>query len=239
MTTDFPPADPHLPIEEVFPNVFLVRGTIKMGRGMRITRNMTVLRHEKTLCVVNSVRLNHSEQQRLESLGTIKHVFKLGAFHGIDDPFYVRTYGAKYWVPDRAELPSGLQADHLITEDAPLPIPNLKPFVFTHARKPECALIAPNEGGILLTCDSVQNWIDFSGCSWVGKVMMRIMGFLGPMKIGPMWLKYMENRDGPTLEEDFRRLLEHNFQHLLSAHGAPARGDAHEGLTATIRTLYG
>ena len=40
------PALPHDPIEEILPDVFMVRGTIQMNALMRITRNMAIVRHD-------------------------------------------------------------------------------------------------------------------------------------------------------------------------------------------------
>lgn len=39
----YPPAYPHAPIQRLYPGVFLLHGSIKMGPGMRMNRNMVIL----------------------------------------------------------------------------------------------------------------------------------------------------------------------------------------------------
>ena len=42
--TEYPAPLPHGPIEPVTDDVFWVRGSIGLGPGLRITRNMTIVR---------------------------------------------------------------------------------------------------------------------------------------------------------------------------------------------------
>src|SRR5688572_6827527 len=86
---DFLPAMPHGPITEVFPDVFVVEGGFQFAPGVRITRNMTVVRQGDELTIINSVRLTPDGEAELEKLGRVKHVVRIGAFHGADDPYYV------------------------------------------------------------------------------------------------------------------------------------------------------
>ena len=83
-----PPAYPHDPVEEIAPNVFMVRGSIKLNALMRITRNMAVIRHEGTLTLVNPIRLSPAGEAELRALGDIKRIIRLG-LHGIDDRYYI------------------------------------------------------------------------------------------------------------------------------------------------------
>lgn len=53
-----PPAYPHDPIVELFPEVFLLHGSIRMGRGMRMNRNMLILRQDGELSLINPVRMS-------------------------------------------------------------------------------------------------------------------------------------------------------------------------------------
>ena len=61
----FPKALPHGPIREVFPGIFFVTGGFGFGPGLRITRNMTILRQGGDLVVVNSVRLSPEGEAEL------------------------------------------------------------------------------------------------------------------------------------------------------------------------------
>ena len=53
-----PPVYAHDPIEEIQPDVYMVRGSIKMNALMNITRNMAIVHHEGELTLVDPIRLN-------------------------------------------------------------------------------------------------------------------------------------------------------------------------------------
>jgi hypothetical protein len=89
------PIYPHDPIEEIQPDVFMVRGCIKLNALMTITRNMAIVRHAGELTLVDPIRLSATEQKRLDALGAVKRVLRLGPFHGVDDAYYVERYGAQ------------------------------------------------------------------------------------------------------------------------------------------------
>ena len=93
------PIYPHDPIEEIQPDVFMVRGEIKLNALMTITRNMAIVRHESELTLVDPIRLSPGEEKRLEQLGTVKRILRLGSMHGVDDPYYMDRYGAELWAP--------------------------------------------------------------------------------------------------------------------------------------------
>ena len=68
--------------------------------------------------------------------------------------------------------------------------------------------------------------------------MMPFMGFTLDTLIGPMWLKF-QTPEGGSLEPDFRRLLELDFQHLVSAHGQLRRDTAKAGVTEAVNKVFG
>ncbi len=228
---DFPPALPHGPITEVFPDVFMVTGGFRFGPGLSITRNMTVVRQHGELVALNSVRLGPEGEKALDDLGKLKHVVRVGMFHGADDPYFVERYGATLWAPKGAELQPGLTAKEIAPGSSPLD--GARVFRFDKARGSEVAILLEREGGVLVTCDSYQNWTSFDGCSVLGKVMMRAMGF-GPTLIGGPWAKRM----GPEVRADFDRLLGEPFRHLVPAHGTVLRDDAVAGLRTAIAKRY-
>ena len=73
----YAPATPHDPIEEVFPDVFVVRGSVRMNPLMSITRNMAIVRHAGELTLVDPIRLNDEEERRLRELGSVKQILRL------------------------------------------------------------------------------------------------------------------------------------------------------------------
>jgi hypothetical protein len=82
---DFRPAYPHGKFDEVFPDLFFLRGSMRVGAGISITRNMVVVRQGGELTLVNSVRLNDEGEAELEKLGPVRHLVRLGFAHGADE----------------------------------------------------------------------------------------------------------------------------------------------------------
>ena len=93
----------HDPIEEVQTDVFMVRGCIKLNALMTITRNMAIIRHAGELTLVDPIRLSAAEEKRLDALGAVKRVLRLGPMHGVDDPYYIERYGAQLWAPGASD----------------------------------------------------------------------------------------------------------------------------------------
>lgn len=238
MSKDHPPALPHDALTEVFPDVFLVTGDFPMAPLLRIKRNMIVIRDRGELTLINSVRLTTDGEAALGALGTVRHLVKLGAFHDRDDPYYVERHRPAFWTWPRAKHRVPLTCDHELAEGAPLPVADATLLRFRNARYPEGAILLEREGGILITCDSVQNNVDFKGMSLMVKLTGGMMGFKGKAVIGPQWRKAMERPDGPPLKEDFDRLVALPFRHVLSAHGTPLRDTAPENLRASIARVW-
>lgn len=244
MTSDrpHPEAQQHGEITELFPDVFFVTGTIAMpGRlPMRFSRNMTVLRHDGELMLVNSIRLDASGLKALEQLGNIAHVIRLAGFHGMDDPFYKDRYGAKVWSVDAPYL-SGfgtgaepyLQPDVTIDSETKLPLPDAALIDFKSAKPGEGLLFVEREGGIIVSGDCLQNWAKSDRYfSLPAKIMMRMMGFIKAHNVGPGWLKAAKPNVG-----EVKSLLDREFEHVLPAHGAPVLGNAKQHYSPVINAL--
>ena len=91
-------------------------------------------------------------------------------------------------------------------------------FEFRGTEEPECALLLKRDRGILFTCDAIQHYGDYSYNNWLAKILMPRIGFPKTTIIGPYWLKLM-TPEGSSLESEFKRLLELDFDKLLSGHG--------------------
>lgn len=239
MGADFPAAMRHGPIEEPFEGIFTVRGTARFAPLLSITRNMIVLRNAGELTIIGAVRMSPEGERELLRLGKIRHLVKLGHFHGMDDPYYVKKYAPVVWAAKDAEHKPGVVTNEVLAPGAPLPVPKAVLFAFERSSKPEACLLLERDDGILVTCDSVQNWEDFGGCSLAGKLMMRTLGFGGAARIGPGWRRMAEPKDGGGFRPDFVRLLALPWKHLLSAHGYPLRNDAREALAKRVNEAYG
>ena len=234
----FPPALQHGPIEEVFPDVFFVSGameTVLQDMDWKFSRNMTVVRDGDRLVIVNSVRLSEEGLAELDRLGRVTDVVRLGSLHGRDDPFYVDRYDAEYWALPGMEHETGLLATRSLTTDGTLPISDASLFSFDSTQIPEGILRLDRDGGILIACDALQNWLApdefFSDTS---RELMQQMGFFTPANLGPVWVQ----RASPA-GDDFARLKTLSFKHALCGHGEPLQHTAHEDFTATFNRMFG
>lgn len=235
---DFPPALAHGKLQEVFPDVFFVTGTMKtvlMDAHWHFSRNMTVVRDGDALTLINSVRLDDEGLESLEAIGHVANVVKIGALHGIDDAFYKARYGATLWALAGMQHEHGVTADKTLIPGGEMPFSGCSVFAFCTAKLPECILHIDREGGILVACDSLQNWVApdefFSDES---RKTMTEMGFFQPSNLGPLWMQV--NEPGG---EDFARLRELSFRHVLCGHGEPLRDRAKEAYMDRFQRVFG
>ena len=210
---------------------------MRIGRGLRISRNMTLLRHAGELTAINAVRLSRSGEEQLEGLGKLTHLMRLGNFHGLDDRYYVDRYGATFWCQPESMHYSDPPPTQLLHKDATLPIPDVALFIFEHTRRPECALLLQRHDGVLITCDSLQHWGDRRHCSILVRLLLPFIGYRRGTLIGPKWLQYMTPRQG-DLHADFERLLQCRFAHLINAHGSLLRDNAHSAAVAAVQRAF-
>jgi hypothetical protein len=237
-TAAFPPALPHGELEEVFPDTFFVTGTSRpnfMGADWQFSRNMVVLRRGDALTLVNTVRLDEAGLARLDALGRVTNVVRLGAFHGLDDAFYLARSTARYFGLAGAPPQGDRAPDVLLGPDAEPPVPDAKCLLFETSKVPEALLWLPVAGGLLISCDSLQNWVEVDRFFDAPSAeRMRGFGFIRPANIGPGW------RSAAAPEAaDFRRILALPFRHLLPAHGVPMLDDAHARLSETFAREFG
>lgn len=230
-----PAPTPHGELQELFEGVYWLQGTVRMGPGVVINRVMVVLRDdtggdEPELTVVNAIR--PKDPSMLDRLGRVTKVVKLGT-HGMDDAWFRDHYGAARWRARGME-----DVDVELGPDTPQPVSWVRTFAFSLTDTPELALLADRADGLLITCDSVQNWPDTERCSLLAKGVSHVMGFTArPAQIGPPWRKRQTPRGG-SLRPDFERLLELPFDHLLAGHGKPLIGGAKQALRDTVRDTF-
>jgi hypothetical protein len=224
-------AQPHGRLTEVFDGVFMITGRFRIGPGIAIPRNMTAVRHGKGIVLLNGIRLTSAGEDELAKLGPVEHVVRLGGHHGSDDGYLAGRFQVPIWGPPGVQHAAGISnTKELSAENHPLP-DGAQVFVFTHGKRPEAATLLPMAGGVLVTCDSYQNWESYAGCTPIAKLILRLNKF-GPTMIGPMWLKSM----GPDIVEDLLRLRDVPFRHLISGHGALLKDTAREGFDIALRT---
>lgn len=235
--SEHPAAQPHGPIQEIAEGVYWVRGSARLGRGLTIGRNMAIVRSGEELTLVSAVRLSDQGEAELARLGKVRHVVKIGAFHGMDDAYSVSRFQADHWTLPGVPPPPGVPRSRELRAGA-LPIDDADLFVFETTAHEEAALIVRRAGGILLSCDSVQSWPDTEGCSLPAKLVTRLLGFTSrPTQIGPPWRKRM-TPPGGSLRGDFERLAAMEWKHMVGGHGAPLRDTARSDLQATIAATF-
>lgn len=234
---DLPEALPHGHIEQLGDDVFYVMGSnVIVFDGMRIqaSRTMTVIRENKELTLINSIRLSDEGLNELAKLGRIKNVIRLGAFHGRDDAFYQRAFGAKLWAMPEMEKSHGEVFNNDLSK-LQLPFLHGRVIAFKSTKYQEALLLIEKLGGILVSCDSIKNWQDqdpyFDDATFA---MMKTLGSIGKARIDLTWLRAMR----PSRQE-IEALAHEKFSTLISAHGFPLTSDAQESVRASVSAVVG
>ncbi len=231
------PIYPHDPIEEIQTDVFMVRGSIKLNALMKITRNMAIVHHQGELTLIDPIRLSAVEEEKLDALGVVKRIIRLGPLHTVDDAYYLERYGAELWAPGSPDDHSEPKPTVSFDASTEPPFPNAEFFCFEGLLKPEAALLLRRGNGLLITCDAIQNYGDYRHNNLPARLMMPLIGFRKTTIVGPIWLKTM-TPEGASLEGEFRRLLELEFDQLLSAHGSLVESGAHKACERAVDRVF-
>ena len=235
-TNRYPQPTAHDPIEMLFENVYWVHGSVRVGPGMIMNRNMLIVKSAKQLTLINPVRLNNEEEKKLLALGDITVVMRLGDFHGLDDQYYVDKFNAQFWCQQGQSTYKTPVADTIISEGTQPNIPNSQFFIFSSAIYPEAALLL-KDCGLLITTDSIQYLSDWSYTTAFTKLMLKLMGFKLGLIIGKPWIKRVTPKGGSLLN-DFEALLKLDFKHIVAAHGTPLKNSAKEQLQHTVGKTF-
>ena len=237
---DYPVATPHDMPRKIGDNLYVVYGSVQMNALLRFSRNMAIVVNEGELTLINAVRLNDEGLAALEALGTVRHVLRLGALHGMDDRFYLDRYDAAFWsFPDSNTYPDE-KVDHALSEGGPLPFPNAHMFEFRGIHQPEGALLLESSPGMLLVSDSIQSYATppyKPHTSLFLRLMTPLRGFPNETIVGPIWTTMMTD-DRPALRAEFERLLELDFDQVLSAHGTALLSGAHDAVKAAVQLRF-
>ena len=208
-----------------------------MNAVLRLSRNMVIVRHGDELTLVNPIRLNEEGESFLRGLGTVTRIIRLGALHGIDDPWYKHRFGAELWCQPGGTAHPEPPMDHPLGPDAELPFPEARLFCFSGTRQPEAALLIQDPPGILLTCDAIQHYGDYSHNNFMARLAMPFIGFPRTTVLGPFWLRMM-TPEGGSLRGEFDRLLELDFDALIAAHGTYLPSGAKAGVRRAVEKAF-
>lgn len=233
----YPPAYPHDPIKQLYPGVYLLHGSIRMGPGMRLNRNMLILQQGDELTLINPVRMSEAGLEQLDTLGKVKKIIRLGDFHGLDDRFYLERYSCEFWCQKGQGTYPEPEASVYINGETTGPVADSEFFIFSSATFPEAALLLKRHK-LLITTDAVQHHNGWSYTSTITKFAFRLLGFKAGVNIGPPWLKRVTPKGG-SMKGDFERLLVLDFDALIAAHGVLLGNGAKGLLQKEVQRAFG
>ncbi len=144
----------------------------------------------------------------------------------MDDAYYLDQYGAKLWVVAGISPQVTAATAGELSENTQLPFPDSRVFVFRNTIRPEAAILMARNGGLLITCDSVQHWVPSPLMSPLAKLLTRLIGFQKPAQIGPPWRK-RQTPQGGSLRPDFERLAAFPSNGLSVATAASLKMEPH------------
>jgi len=225
-------------LEQVFDDVWWTWGTVQVGPGFAFPRNMVIVRERDGVVVIHPVMMPPEEQAKIEALGPIKHIVRLGAGHGMDDPAYVARYKPTTWGQPGAPLKDGATRDRELVSGGPSPLDGGTVIAFDTSKSAECVIHVPRHGGIVFSCDSIQNWSDGPGASLRVRLLGRRTGFNGRACLGPMWRKRSEPKEGANFKATYDQITALEFAHVIGGHGAPLKDTARDDLRASVRATY-
>jgi hypothetical protein len=160
----------------------------------------------------------------------VTDVIRLAANHGLDDPFYADRYKAKVWVVKGQRYTAGFDTnakdtyftpDVEVDETTKLPLAGARLYIF-RSTPPEGLIVLDRDGGVCISGDCLQNWnVPDEYFSFLGRAMMKMMGFIKPHNVGPGWLKQCK-----PPKQELGGVLDLKFANVVPSHGSPVLGDA-------------
>lgn len=266
------PASRHSAIEHVAGDIYMVRGAMHSTSSrpwfertfQRFSRTMTIVRrpdgaggHDLTL--INTIRLNEAGLEALQQLGRIANIVRLGSFHGVDDAFYVNTFGATYWVVEGMKHAPRFTGSAEIMAPDHLPNADALWFEFANIRFPEAVLILPateERAGVAITVDSIQNHVTARDPdnSWLVQFAISKIGLKGVARLGPIWMRdqvaYSDAAEAgeaskraemiACLRPQFEALIrDFEFDMLMPGHGWALMSEARERIAESIEDQLG
>ncbi len=222
---------PHREVLEILPSVYSVTGTMRLFGLFQYSRNMVILKEGSDLAIVNPVRVNEFELNKIRKLGNIKHIFKIGRLHSVDVPFYMDKFSPKLWVSEGDDALPEYKADYFFNEYSVLPFMKIKVIPIASSKLPETILLVLSDGGCLLSCDAFVNMTTDPMANWLTGKLSKLLP--QPTFIGPNWIKLAK-----PPKKEMLQVLDHKFSHLVSAHGPPVLNDAYEQLNQYLKAYY-
>ena len=222
---------PHGELNEVLPNIYTITGTMRLFGLFQYSRTMTILKDGSNLALLNPVRVDQHQLERISSLGQVKHIFKIGSMHNVDLPFYIDTFSPTLWVTKGDTSNHGYTPEHYFDDYRELPIQNAKVQVIEGSKIPETILVTPHNGGCLHSCDAFVNMEHDPGANWLTQKLSKLLP--KPTYIGPNWIKIAK-----PPRESMLRVLDYDFECFVPAHGQAIKNSAKKLLKTYLEAYY-
>lgn len=227
------PAQSQDPIVEVRPDLFLVRGSADVAPHLPISRNMVVIRDSGELTLIGPVRMPPDSEAQLESLGKVARILRIGV-HGMDDAYTVERFGCELMCLKGTEAYHDMPpVSGTFDESSSLPFANARAIRFRGTSISEAAILWERDGGVLITSDALQHYVDWRFFSWPSVLVHKIMGFGAGTIVGPMWHRFLVANETEA-RKTFEMLLDLPFTHALGLHGGFVEDNAKAAIRAAI-----
>lgn len=196
---------------------------------MSVPANMTVYLCPSSgeVTIFNALRMPEVVEDAIIALGPVKHVVKLGQFHGSADAYYVKNpkFGSpRYWGVKGMTTAEGLDfSDTLGPGNAP--IAGSEVVIIDGMPYPESVILVPVPGRprALIVCDALSHISSFSLFSYVTRPIMWWLNFLcedGAPVPPTLWLKSAVKLMGEAAVVGwFEKLFAMDWGAFTCAHG--------------------
>lgn len=239
--TDLPPAMRHGELWQVTYDVYYVSGTYAMG-WVTFQRGMVVVVENGELSLINAIRLSPEGEASLLKLGAVSHVICIGD-HGMDVAYYVHRFGATVH-----SIPGKVLQNDLTGLDLCKKLPFKRGTFINFDRMPPkwkegVIVLHRDDGDVLVTCDSVQNWENNWGntyINWIGKIGCMMYPLSGKCMIFRSFMNVIaKEMPMSEIKKDYSKLLDLEFRYLLSGHGYCIDGSAKEAMHKSFGDTFG
>ena len=207
-------------------NIFTVQSCFPvLAYVLSIPCTMTIYRDANgDVTLFNVFRVPAEVEDAILHIGPVKHVVKLGAFHGAADAYYLNApkFGApKYWALDGMRYADGLEKPNTLGTELPIKGAVLhtleSPF-------PEAVLTVPGVNGdvMLVAADTLVHTTDTTGVPLLGQLIFRFVGLAveGVPRVAPVWFKIELDAVGREgLAPFYEKLWQLNWNSVVTAHG--------------------
>lgn len=191
----------------------------------------------------NALRVPEAVEDAILALGPVRHVVKLGQFHGSADAYYVRNpkFGSpRYWGATGMTTAEGLDfSDFLAPGSAP--VAGSEVIVVEGMPYPECVILAPVPGRAraLIVCDALSHISSYGLLPFTTRPVMWWLNFVckdGSPVPPTLWLKTAVKLMGKgAVIEWFTKLFAMEWEAFACAHGSSIAECDRRGLGRALK----